>query len=147
MKIELDLNEEQLKQLDHDLVDVLGNLTDDQKVQLIQGFLTKRLMEVDAHPDRGGCFGYYDKNAERWNHFISAVVNGLQEKIVQSITDEILKNDPIRAKVDAATDSTIQNIGEYVCRGIISYVVERVFLRKDEVMHEINNAVVNTRHV
>ena len=88
MKIELDLNEEQLKQLDHDLVDVLGNLTDDQKVQIMTDILYKRLEKVDV------CVSsrWTTPEETRWSRFISEIVKGLQEKLAESITENMLKN-------------------------------------------------------
>lgn len=42
MKIELDVSAEQLKELDKGLTNLLSTLSEEQQVQLIQGYLNKQ---------------------------------------------------------------------------------------------------------
>ena len=123
MKIELDLNEEQLKQLDHDLVDVLGNLTDDQKVQIMTDVLYKRLEKVDVNVSSR----WTTPEESRWNRFINEIIKGLQEKLAESITENMLKNEAIQERAQNAINNTVGHLEEIIFKGIVEFVIKNVF--------------------
>lgn len=130
MKIELDLNEEQLKQLDHDLTDVLGNLTEDQKLQIMTDLLYKRLEKVDA----GSSNSRRDPQIARWEHFISEIVKGLQKKLAESITEKMLKNEAVLERAEDAINYTTGHLEEIVSKGILEFVIRNTFATHKDMM-------------
>lgn len=136
MKIELDLNEEQLKQLDHDLVDVLGNLNDDQKVKIMTDILYKRLEKVDVNVSSR----WPTQEETRWSRFISEIVKGLQEKLAESITENMLKNEAIQERAQNAINNTVGHLEEIVSKGIIEFVIRNTFASHKEVLEASNVA-------
>lgn len=134
MKIELDLNEEQLKQLDHDLVDVLGNLTDDQKVQIMTDVLYKRLEKVDVNVSSR----WTTPEESRWSRFINEIIKGLQEKLAESITENMLKNEAIQERAQNAINNTVEHLEEIIFKGIVEFVIKNVFASYKD-MHSVEN--------
>lgn len=130
MKVELDLNSEQLQELDKDLCKLLKSLTEEQQTEIIKSYMTE-------------CLNNQMFEQASWNHstltnFGQEVISGLQNKINKVITDVILSDEHLIKEIEERKQSVIKELPETVTNAIGTYIVENLFNSRQAIANDVN---------
>ena len=131
MKVELELTENQLKDLDKGLEDLLRNLTDEQKIELIKGYMEKTLNNI-----------YYEQtdsfySSKKLSSFGEEITHGLQDKVKECIADNILQNSNIQEIVDSTVNSLRGQLPRLVQESISRYIIDHLFQSKEDINQDL----------
>lgn len=130
MKVELDLNSEQLQELDKDLCKLLKSLTKEQQTEIIKSYMTECLNNQMFERDSW--------NGNTLTNFGQEVISGLQNKISKAITDVILSDEQLIEKIEQRKLAVINELPETVTNAIGTYIVENLFNSKQAIANDVN---------
>lgn len=134
MKIELDLNLEQMEGLEKDLQKTLSNLSESQQIALLQGYINN-LFEGIYRKDRWG--------DNQLNEFGQALVAEMREQISNATCEKILEDERFAEEIDKCVDFYKKNLNDILGRAIIEYIMTRLFTEKGDVV-EITSRILNS---
>ena len=130
MKIELEVNSEQLKLLDWGLKDLLTGLTEEQQVQLLQNYINNQLEGFRKRKETT----YWRADPEyEYTDFGKQVIDGLQDRIQESITQSILDKPTVQEYINETIQQVEQKLPEIIEKSIIQYAVDNLFSNKQEI--------------
>lgn len=134
MKIELDLNLEQMEGLEKDLQKTLSNLSEGQQIALLQGYINN-LFEGIYRKDRWG--------DNQLNDFGQALVAEMREQISNATCEKILKDERFAKEIDRCVEFYKENLNDILGRTIIEYIMTRLFTEKSDVV-EITSKILSS---
>lgn len=134
MKIELDLNLEQMEGLERDLQKTLSNLSESQQIALLQGYINN-LFEGIYRKDRWG--------DNQLNEFGQALVAEMREQISNATCEKILKDERFAKEIDKCVEFYKENLNDILGRAIIEYIMTRLFTEKSDVV-EITSKILSS---
>lgn len=134
MKIELDLNLEQMEGLEKDLQKTLSNLSESQQIALLQGYINN-LFEGIYRKDRWG--------DNQLNEFGQALVAEMREQISNATCEKILEDERFAEEIDKCVDFYKKNLNDILGRAIIEYIMTRLFTEKGDVV-EITSRILSS---
>lgn len=134
MKIELDLNLEQMEGLEKDLQNTLSNLSEYQQIALLQGYINN-LFEGIYRKDRWG--------DNQLNEFGQALVAEMREQISNATCKKILEDERFAKEIDKCVDFYKKNLNDILGRAIVEYIMTRLFTEKGDVV-EITSRILNS---
>lgn len=140
MKVELELDGEQLQLLDKGLKECLTSLTDEQKVVLLQGYINTQLegfRELKSN-------GYYNSNYV-YTDFGKQVVDGLRSSVEKAIVKEMLEQENVRQEIEKVKKEVLPKLTRLVEEGIVKLVVERVFVNPHDLEGIISESIYKER--
>ncbi len=129
MKVELDLSSEQLRYLDNSLTELVKNLTEEQQITILNNYMQTQ-MENLIIKNKNTNF-YSSSSSTTLSELGQHLVNGLQARIADAITDKILETEDIKKLMEDYTKQVIDNLPSTIMKSINSYVVDQIFLSKD----------------
>lgn len=141
MKVELDLSAEQLQELDKGLTELLKTLSSEQKTEIVKTYLETKMDE-----------GFYTRKDSFYNSrnelssFGQEVINGLQDKIKENISDKLFSNEVIKEKIDEILKSTTNNLESIIETAISTYVVNNLFTHQQDLQQQIRNTIYDMRY-
>ena len=130
MKIELEVNSEQLKLLDSGLKDLLIGLTEEQQVQLLQNYINNQLEGFRKRKETT----YWRADPEyEYTDFGKQVIDGLQDRIQEGITQSILDKPTVQEYINETIQQVEQKLPENIEKAIIQYTVDNLVSNKQEI--------------
>lgn len=130
MKIELEVDSEQLKLLDSGLKDLLTGLTEEQQVQLLQNYINNQLEGFRKRKETT----YWRAESEyEYTDFGKQVIDGLQDRIQESITQSILDKPTVQEYINETIQQVEQKLPEIIEKAIIQYTVDNLVSNKQEI--------------
>ena len=130
MKIELEVNSEQLKLLDSGLKDLLIGLTEEQQVQLLQNYINNQLEGFRKRKETT----YWRADPEyEYTDFGKQVIDGLQDRIQEGITQSILDKPTVQEYINETIQQVEQKLPEIIEKAIIQYTVDNLVSNKQEI--------------
>ena len=129
MKVELDLSSDQLRYLDNSLTELVKNLTEEQQITILNNYMQTQ-MENLIIKNKSTNF-YSSSSSTTLTELGQHLVNGLQARIANAITDKILETEDIKKLMEDYTKQVIDNLPSTIMKSINSYVVDQIFLSKD----------------
>lgn len=130
MKIELEVDSEQLKLLDSGLKDLLTGLTKEQQIQLLQNYINNQLEGFRKRKETT----YWRAEPEyEYTDFGKQVIDGLQGRIQEGITQSILDKPTVQEYINETIHQVEQKLPEIVEKAIIQYTVDNLFSNKQEI--------------
>lgn len=130
MKIELEVNSEQLKLLDSGLKDLLTGLTEEQQVQLLQNYINNQLEGFRKRKETT----YWRADPEyEYTDFGKQVIDGLQDRIQEGITQSILDKPTVQEYINETIQQVEQKLPEIIEKAIIQYTVDNLVSNKQEI--------------
>lgn len=130
MKIELEVNSEQLKLLDSGLKDLLTGLTEEQQVQLLQNYINNQLEGFRKRKETT----YWRAEPEyEYTDFGKQVIDGLQDRIQEGITQSILDKPTVQEYINETIQQVEQKLPEIIEKAIIQYTVDNLVSNKQEI--------------
>ena len=139
MKVELDLSTEQLQELDKGLLDLLKTLNDDQKVQLIKAYLENK-MDENLYIKKDSFY-----SSRELSSFGKEIFDGLQERIKDSITDELFNNEDLQSDLNDIVNRLKKNLYEIVESSISSYIINNLFMHQNDLQQQIQQTIWSMR--
>ena len=139
MKVELDLSTEQLQELDKGLLDLLKTLNDDQKVQLIKAYLENK-MDENLYIKKDSFY-----SSKELSSFGKEIFDGLQERIKDSITDELFNNEDLQSDLDDIVNRLKKNLYGIIESSISSYIINNLFRHQDDLQQQIQQTIWSMR--
>lgn len=139
MKVELDLSTEQLQELDKGLLDLLKTLNDDQKVQLIKAYLENK-MDENLYIKKDSFY-----SSKELSSFGKEIFDGLQERIKDSITNELFNNEDLQLDLNDIVNRLKKNLYEIVESSISSYIINNLFRHQDDLQQQIQQTIWSMR--
>ena len=139
MKIELDLNSEQLQLLDSNLKECLLSLTDEQKTALLQGYINTQLEGFKKIES----FGYSSNYV--YSDFGKQVIDGLRGSVEKAIVKEMLEQENVRQEIEKVKKEVLPKLTRLVEEGIVKLVVERVFVNPHDLEGIISESIYKER--
>lgn len=134
MKIELDLNLEQMEGLEKNLQKTLSNLSEYQQIALLQGYINN-LFEGIYRKDRWG--------DNQLNEFGQALVAEMREQISNATCEKILEDERFAKEIDKCVEFYKENLNDILGRAIIEYIMTRLFTEKSDVV-EITSKILSS---
>ena len=132
MKVELDLSTEQLENLDKGLTELLGNLTDEQKVSVIQTYLNEKF---DKFYNEHNSISYYSSSCSKeLSEFGRKLISGLQDKISNSISKEMLDNKDLKENLDMIVTDITSHMYDIVKNSLSTYIINNLFTNKETIL-------------
>lgn len=130
MKIELEVDSEQLKLLDSGLKDLLTGLTEEQQVQLLQNYINNQLEGFRKRKETT----YWRAEPEyEYTNFGKQVIEGLQDRIQESITQSILDKPTVQEYINETIQQVEQKLPDIIEKALIQYAVDNLFSNKQEI--------------
>lgn len=129
MKVELDLSSDQLRYLDNSLTELVKNLTEEQQITILNNYMQTQ-MENLIIKNKSTNF-YSSSSSTTLTELGQHLVNGLQARVADAITDKILETEDIKKLMEDYTKQVIDNLPSTIMKSINSYVVDQIFLSKD----------------
>lgn len=139
MKVELDLSTEQLQELDKGLLDLLKTLNDDQKIQLIKAYLENK-MDENLYIKKDSFY-----SSKELSSFGKEIFDGLQERIKDSITDELFNNEDLQSDLNDIVNRLKKNLYGIVESSISSYIINNLFRHQDDLQQQIQQTIWSIR--
>ena len=139
MKVELDLSTEQLQELDKGLLDLLKTLNDDQKVQLIKAYLENK-MDENLYIKKDSFY-----SSKELSSFGKEIFDGLQERIKDSITDELFNNEDLQSDLNDIVNRLKKNLYGIVESSISSYIINNLFMHQNDLQQQIQQTIWSMR--
>ena len=121
MEIRLDLSTEQLAYLDKDLTVLLKELTDEQKIEILKAYMINKFENWETKNSWGSTV---------LTDFAKEIIKGLQEKICDSITEDVLQDENLKKAMKEVTKQVKKELGHTIEAGIINYIVSNLFNNK-----------------
>ena len=131
MKVELDLSSDQLRYLDNSLTELVKNLTEEQQITILNNYMQTQ-MENLIIKNKSTNF-YSSSSSTTLTELGQHLVNGLQARIADAITDKILETEDIKKLMEDYTKQVIDDLPSTIIKSINSYVVDQIFLSKDRI--------------
>lgn len=139
MKVEIDLGEDQLKLLDEDMTKLLESLSDKQKTKILSDYILNQFDKMETtYKDNWG------RDETVLSEFGKQLVRGLQEKIVEVVTTNILENEVAKRIVQENVDAVVKNLDSIIQSSITKYVIENVFTSKERLYDTTCKAIQET---
>lgn len=130
MKIELEVDSEQLKLLDSGLKDLLTGLTEEQQIQLLQNYINNQLEGFRKRKETT----YWRADPEyEYTDFGKQVIDGLQGRIQEGITQSILDKPTVQEYINETIQQVEQKLPEIIEKAIIQYTVDNLVSNKQEI--------------
>lgn len=141
MKVELDLSATQLEELDKSLTNLMENLTDEQRIEIVKSYVNFQFdkLEYSYHDD------YWNRDKKEISEFGKKLIEGLQNQIVNSISEEIMKDEDLRKFIDETVNNIIKDLPEIIEESITKYVVENLFSSKYAIDEQIRRTLWERR--
>ena len=141
MKVELDLSATQLEELDKSLTNLMENLTDEQRIEIVKSYVNFQFdkLEYSYHDD------YWNRDKKEISEFGKKLIAGLQNQIVNSISEEIMKDEDLRKFIDETVNNIIKDLPEIIEESITKYVVENLFSSKYAIDEQIRRTLWERR--
>ena len=124
MEIKLDLSTEQLAYLDKDLTVLLKELTDEQKIEILKAYILDKLNKWETKNSWGNTV---------MTDFAQDIVKGLQKKICDAITEDVLQDENLKKAMKEVTEQVKKELGHTIEAGIINYIVSNLFNNKEDI--------------
>ena len=124
MEIRLDLSTEQLAYLDKDLTVLLKELTDEQKIEILKAYMINKFEHWETKNSWGNTV---------LTDFAKEIVNGLQKKICDAITEDVLQDENLKKAMKEVTEQVKKELGYTIEAGIINYIVSNLFNNKKDI--------------
>lgn len=140
MKVELDLSEEQLKGLDEDLTSVLKNLSEEQKILIIQAYLIDKFNKFEYTYTTS-----WGSKETKISDFGKQLIDGLQNKIEDSISNKILKDEKLKSFIKDTIDNVEANLQNTIEKAISEYITENLFSNTDKIRYFIQEEFQSRR--
>lgn len=141
MKVELDLSTEQLESLDKDLTDLLKNLSEEQRIEILKGYIIDKFDKLEhKYTDHWGT------ERTQLSQFGDELVKGLQDKISESVSEEIMNNVLDLDVIKKTTQNIKNQLPEIIENSISQYIVDNLFNNKQEIGDIINSYLWNIRN-
>jgi len=133
MKVELDLSSEQLRYLDNSLTELVKNLTEEQQITILNNYMQTQMENLIIKNKSTNYYSYFysSSSSTTLTELGQHLVNGLQARIADAITDKILETEDIKKLMEDYTKQVIDNLPSTIMKSINSYVVDQIFLSKD----------------
>lgn len=151
MKVELDLSSDQLRYLDNSLTELVKNLTEEQQITILNNYMQTQ-MENLIIKNKSTNF-YSSSSSTTLTELGQHLVNGLQARVADAITDKILETEDIKKLMEDYTKQVIDNLPSTIMKSINSYVVDQIFLSKDRMQdiltqqsYELKNEIYLALH-
>ena len=138
MKIELDLNAEQLAQLDTSLADLIKCLTDEQKQELIKPILENKLEQLIWT----NISGYYSSSkslTDFGKHFVDSLKEGVTSQVVDILTD----NEEYKKIVKQCIDYSKQATEEVFAKKLSEHLINGIFENKESLKQNLSYSILN----
>ena len=124
MEIRLDLSTEQLAYLDKDLTVLLKELTDEQKIEILKAYMINKFEKWETK-------NYWGNTV--LTDFAKEIINGLQEKICDAITEDVLQDENLKKAMKEVIEQVKKDLGHTIEVGIINYIVSNLFNNKEDI--------------
>lgn len=131
MKVELDLSSDQLRYLDNSLTELVKNLTEEQQITILNNYMQTQ-MENLIIKNKSTNF-YSSSSSTTLTELGQHLVNELQARIADAITDKILETEDIKKLMEDYTKQVIDDLPSTIIKSINSYVVDQIFLSRDRI--------------
>lgn len=140
MKVELDLSEEQLKGLDEDLTSVLKNLSEEQKISIIQAYLIDKFNKFEYTYTTS-----WGSKETKISDFGKQLIDGLQNKIEDSISNKILEDEKLKSFIKDTIDNVEANLQNTIEKAISEYITENLFSNTNKIRYFIQEEFQSRR--
>lgn len=139
MKVELDLSATQLDALDKNLTSLMENLTDAQKIEIVKSYVNFQFdkLEYSYHDD------YWNRDKKEISEFGKQLIAGLQGQIINSVSDEIMSDENLKAFIRETVDNIIADLPKIIEKSITTYIIDNLFNSKQDVGDIIYNYMRN----
>ena len=122
MKVELDLSTEQLQKLDDNLTNLLDNLTEEQRIEIIKSYINFQFDKLTYTYKTS-----WGNEQKELSKFGKDLVTGLQDLITKSISTEILEHENIKEIIEANIKEVENNIYNIISSAISRYIIDNLF--------------------
>lgn len=139
MKVELDLSTEQLSELDKGLSNLLKTLTDEQKTEIVKEYLQNQMSNNFYKKHEG----YFSNSYTELSDFGKKVMDGLQKKVAENITNNLFEDEEITKRIEDTTSRIIKNIDEIITKSLVTYIINNLFRDTNSIQYQIENTVNN----
>ena len=141
MKVELDLSTTQLEELDKSLTSLMENLTEEQQVEIVKSYINFQFdkLEYSYHDD------YWNRDKKEISEFGKKLIEGLQNQIVNSISEEIMKDESLRSFIQETVNGIIKDLPNIIETSITRYIVDNLFSSKSNIDEQIRQTLYQMR--
>lgn len=131
MKVELDLSSDQLRYLDNSLTELVKNLTEEQQITILNNYMQTQMENLIIKNKGISC--YSSSSSTTLTELGQHLVNELQTRIAEAITDKVLETEDIKSLIDEYTKKVIDTLPSTIIESINQYIVDQIFLSKDRI--------------
>ena len=140
MKVELELTEQQLKELDNGLNNLLQNLSEKQKLEIVKAYMIKQFDGI-----------YYEK-IDTWGctrteltDFGRTLIKELQDKITQAASDKIIEQLLENKEINNCIKLVEKDLPQIIEKSISQYIVDNLFRNKNDLQQQIYEIIYKYR--
>lgn len=143
MKVEIDLDSEQLSLLDTSLKDLVLSLTKEQQTELLQNYINTQLesFRVPKQSD------YWRSSTEyEYTDFGKQITDKMSERIEQAIVDKMLSNKELTKYINEIIENIKKDLQHIIEYSISNYIVEHLFQDKDSLQSKIQTTIYQMKN-
>lgn len=137
MKIELDVNEKQLQELDKGLTSLLTSLTKKQQTELIQQYMMQQMDKLYIQEEGN----YWQPNKQELTAFGKKLQDSLVQNMGAVMHTEILKHTNTQKIMDEVITHIENNLYQIIQTAITNYIIEHLFSDKNNIESKIQEQI------
>ena len=140
MKVELNLSTEQLKDLDDNVTNLLNNLTDEQKIEIIKNYINFQFDKLSyTHKDN------FWGDKKEISEFGRKLITGLQDQITNSVSEEIMNDENLKSFINETIDNVKKDLPNIIETSISKYIVDNLFNSYHDIQEAIRYEISKNR--
>ena len=139
MNINLDIKEDQLVHLDGDLREFFTNLSEDQKMSIIQTYFNKRVRDIEEKYN-----SFYSSNSDQeWKKLANYLSVGIRDKIQDITAEKLVDSEDFNKIMDEMIKDIQPNLYSIVAGAIGSYAVNHLFADQHILETTVQRSIAN----
>lgn len=137
MKIELEIDAEKLELLDSNLMDLLSNLSAEQKTEIIKSYLLHQFDKWEIVTTTS-----WGTKQSSLSTFANEIMSGLKDAIREDIFKEVMLDSSFVEQIGTLSKEIKEDFPNIIREAICNYVADNIFANKhsvrDQIYQELN---------
>lgn len=139
MNINLDIKEDQLVHLDGDLREFFANLSEDQKMSIVQNYFNKKVKDMEQKYNT-----YLMNNSDQeWKKIANYLSVGIKDKIQGITAEKLVDSEDFNKIMDEMIKDIQPDLYSIVAGAIGSYVINHLFMDQRTLETTVQRSISN----
>ena len=139
MNINLDIKEDQLVHLDEDLREFFTNLSEDQKMSIVQTYFNKKVKDME---EKHNSF-FINNSDQEWKKLANYLSVGIRDKIQDITAEKLVDSEDFNKIMDEMIKDIKPDLYSIVAGAIGNYVLNHLFIDQHKLEATMQQSISN----